>query len=90
MVKRLHIYYSGSVQGVGFRFMAERVAMSLGLSGWVRNLSDGRVEVVAEGDEKTLSEFTDKISAIFGNYITSFDRQTGKATGEFETFDIRS
>jgi len=46
----------GRVQGVGFRYFAQRAAGSLGLSGYVRNLDDGRVEVYASGTERQLSE----------------------------------
>jgi len=45
---------SGSVQGVGFRFFAERTALSLGVSGYVRNLYDGRVEVYAIGNAEQM------------------------------------
>jgi acylphosphatase len=45
---------SGRVQGVGFRYFTQDIASREGLSGWVRNLPDGRVEVVAEGDERSL------------------------------------
>lgn len=48
---------AGEVQGVGFRFFASRHGRRLGLLGWVRNLPDGRVEVVAEGDAEPLAEF---------------------------------
>lgn len=47
---RVHLYITGKVQGVFYRASAARVANGWGLSGWVRNLSDGRVELVAEGD----------------------------------------
>ncbi len=46
---RCHLWLGGRVQGVGFRFFTERVARRLSLNGYVRNLADGRVEVVAEG-----------------------------------------
>ena len=48
---------SGTVQGVGFRFFAERVARELGLPGYVKNLGDGRVEAYAVGDHAVLDEF---------------------------------
>lgn len=49
--KRAHVFISGRVQGVGFRFNTVRRAESVGVDGWVRNLRDGRVEAVYQGDE---------------------------------------
>lgn len=49
-------YVSGTVQGVGFRFFVQHKARELGLSGWARNLGDGRVEVYAVGSPKALSD----------------------------------
>lgn len=54
MKARIHVFISGRVQGVFFRDHTRRWASSLGLTGWVKNLWDGRVEVVAEGEEKLL------------------------------------
>ncbi len=54
---RCHLRMSGRVQGVGFRFFAERVARELGVSGFVRNLPDGRVEVLAEGEKGAVETF---------------------------------
>ena len=89
MNKRFHIYYSGSVQGVGFRFTAQRLASSLGLTGWAKNLPDGRVEVLCEGREPALKEFLKKTSGIFKQYIDNSDIEWSASTGEFEDFDIR-
>jgi len=89
MNKRIHIYYSGSVQGVGFRFTAESAAQTLGVTGWVKNLEDGRVEVVCEGEEAALNKFLDKIKDIFGGYIRDARIDPEKATGEFGGFDIK-
>lgn len=54
--KTLHIYVQGRVQGVGFRAATLREAKSLGLQGWVKNLADGRVEVLASGDLVVLEQ----------------------------------
>ncbi len=55
--KTCHIYVSGIVQGVGYRYYTLRKAAALGLTGFVRNLPDGRVEVEVEGEEDAISEF---------------------------------
>jgi acylphosphatase len=57
MERRVHVAVSGRVQGVYFRANTRERAQALGLSGWVRNLPDGRVEIVAEGEEERLSQF---------------------------------
>jgi len=57
-MKRLHLLVFGRVQGVGFRFNCCRQARSLGLSGWVRNLPDDSVEIVAEGSPAALKAFS--------------------------------
>lgn len=51
MKVRKHFYFSGRVQEVGFRYQATRLARCLGLTGWVRNLDDGRVEMEVQGEE---------------------------------------
>ena len=88
-MKRLHVCYSGLVQGVGFRYTAQDIAQGLGLTGWVKNLEDGRVEVMAEGTEGALKKLISKIGASLGRYIRSSDIEWGEAAGEFEEFEIR-
>ncbi len=88
-MKRAHIIYSGQVQGVGFRYTAQDIAMSLGITGWVKNLEDGRVEIVAEAKEEDLNEFLDKISKGFlGRYIKDVELSWEKPVGEFDSFEI--
>ena len=87
--KRLHVYYSGSVQGIGFRYTAERIANSLKLTGWTKNLADGRVEVMIEGSEQDLELFLHKINDVLKGYTRDVETQWGEATGEFNGFDIR-
>jgi acylphosphatase len=55
-VARAHVWVSGQVQGVFFRHETRQRARAEGLSGWVRNLPDGRVEAVFEGPEETVEE----------------------------------
>jgi acylphosphatase len=58
---RAHLHVSGWVQGVSFRGFARKCAQELGLTGWVRNLYDGRVEAVAEGPRPVLEAFIAKL-----------------------------
>ncbi|MGQ0680360.1 MAG: acylphosphatase [Actinomycetota bacterium] len=55
-LRRAHVLVSGKVQGVFFRQQAQRLARSKGITGWVRNLSDGRVEAVFEGEASAVGE----------------------------------
>ena len=87
--KRTHIYYEGMVQGVGFRFSAQARASALGLTGWVKNLDDGRVEVLCEGPEPDIKTFLEKMTSAFGEYIRHTDIKWEDAAGECEGFDIR-
>lgn len=89
MKQRINIYYSGRVQGVGFRFTAIDIASELDVTGWVKNLHDGRVEVVAEGEERLLREFLDKIQQQMGRYVRDVDINWLEYQGEFREFDIR-
>ena len=57
-MKAIHAVVEGEVQGVGFRYSSLREARALGLTGWVRNAEDGSVEVWAEGEERSLDEFS--------------------------------
>lgn len=59
-VEAAHILVSGIVQGVGYRAWTERNARDLGLMGWVRNLEDGRVEILVEGEKKLVDELIDR------------------------------
>jgi acylphosphatase len=57
MLSRIHVFVSGRVQGVAYRFFAERRAAEIQVTGWVRNLRDGRIEIVAEGQKVDLERF---------------------------------
>jgi len=88
--KRIHVFYSGRVQGVGFRFTAENVALSLTLMGWVKNLPDGRVEAVVEGEETKLNAFLEKMrQGLMKPYIRKVEVKWEAPQGGFEDFNIR-
>jgi acylphosphatase len=89
MERQVHVYYSGRVQGVGFRYTAVDLAQDLGITGWVRNLSDGRVEILAEAQEDILKSFLDKIKDAFSAYIRDILIDWKPATGEFSDFTIK-
>jgi acylphosphatase len=89
MAKQVHVYYTGRVQGVGFRYTTEEIARGLGVYGWVRNLPDGRVEVTAEAGEAALENFLARVNQQFFRYIQNADVNWRPATGEFTDFGIR-
>ncbi len=87
--KRMQIFFSGTVQGVGFRFTSERLARRFPVTGFVRNLEDGRVEVTAEGDEKALVEFLTTLRGSgMKNYIRDVEAHWSAAQGCFDRFSI--
>jgi acylphosphatase len=86
---RAHSYYSGKVQGVGFRFTVKDIADQLGVRGWAKNLSDGRVEVLAEAEEPVLKDFLDKVHEYFSRYIRSEETQWEPAVNDFKDFNIK-
>jgi acylphosphatase len=88
MGRQVHVYYSGRVQGVGFRYTTVDLAQDLEVTGWVRNLSDGRVEILAEAQEDILKSFLDKIKNSFSSYIRDVLIDWKPATGEFSDFTI--
>ncbi len=84
------IYYAGRVQGVGFRYTVRETACGYEVTGFVRNMADGRVELVAEGDEDELKAFVKGIrdNGLAG-YIRHEETHWLPATGEFAGFEIR-
>ena len=86
---RLHVFYSGRVQGVGFRYTARNVAMGYEVTGFVRNLPDGRVELVAEGATEELESFRIGIrDSGLGGLIAEEQCSWEEAKGEFRGFEI--
>ncbi len=85
---RRTVYYSGRVQGVGFRYTAEGLARGFEVSGTVRNLPDGRVELVAEGTTEEVDRFVEAVGRQMGRYITRASATEGSTGGGFDGFRI--
>jgi acylphosphatase len=88
-MNRRTYHFSGRVQGVGFRYTARHAANGRAVTGYVRNLDDGRVELVMEGPDAEMDAVLDGIRAELGHYISRTTVDTGAATGEFNSFGIR-
>ncbi len=87
---RLHARVSGVVQGVGFRYFTRQLASGLGLTGWVRNIPDGTVELVAEGPRDRLEHLLDAFSeGPHGSSVRGVTSDWSEATGEFSDFGVR-
>jgi acylphosphatase len=88
--KRLHVIVHGRVQGVNFRASTIRKSASLGVTGWVRNLRDGTVEVTAEGQEQDLNALIAFLrEGPPAANVTNVDTRWKPATGEFDEFQVR-
>jgi len=90
MKKRVHLYISGHVQGVFFRAFTKERADFYGITGWVKNLPDGRVEALGEGNEELLKEWIKDLSK--GPplaYVKDIKEEWSEAKNEFTDFEIR-
>ena len=74
-VTRLYMRLYGEVQGVGFRGYVRRLAEAYGVSGYVRNMPDGSVELVAEGDENTVAAFREEVLRTWWGNIWDFEER---------------
>jgi len=87
--QRRTVFFSGHVQGVGFRYTAKNVALQFDVSGYVRNLPDGRVELVAEGTPDELNSLIEAVKDKMSTFVRRADVHESPATGEFQDFSIR-
>ncbi len=87
---RLHATVRGLVQGVNFRWYTQRRASELGLSGYVRNLPDGSVELVAEGNRAALESLLDFVRVgPSAAIVEDVETEWGAPSGEFKRFEVR-
>lgn len=87
--ERREALYSGHVQGVGFRYTVRQIAAEYAVTGFVRNLADGRVELVAEGSPAELDAFMAAVAQQMADHLRSIAVDVRPGLGEFESFEIR-
>ncbi|MBI4494151.1 MAG: acylphosphatase [Chloroflexi bacterium] len=86
---RSHVWISGLVQGVNFRYYTQKRALRAGLTGWVRNVPDGRVEAVFEGEEAVVADMVRWChQGPSGAIVERVEERREPPTGEFWTFEI--
>lgn len=88
-MRRSTCYFSGHVQGVGFRYTVMNIAQSYDVVGFVRNCADGRVELVVEGSDTDRDGLIEDIKQHMGDYVDDVQLTESAATGEFQRFSIR-
>ena len=81
------IIFSGRVQGVGFRFTAQRFAVDLGLTGWVQNWPTGDVQLHAEGEPDRIKALVERLKTHFAIYDMKVSE--GPSSGLYTSFDVR-
>lgn len=86
---RKTVYFSGRVQGVGFRYTARSVALQYDVAGYVRNLADGRVELIVEGSESDADQVVEEIRRKMCCFVRGVSTERSQPTGEFDQFSIR-
>ena len=87
MIQRLS-FFSGTVQGVGFRYTAAHVARGFKITGTVRNLDDGRVELIAEGEMEEINAFLEELGRKMEGNIERRTDSDSPATGRYQGFSI--
>ncbi|MCW4014162.1 MAG: acylphosphatase [Candidatus Bathyarchaeota archaeon] len=88
---RAHIIVEGRVQGVGYRANTRRMANQLKLKGWVRNLRDGRVEIIVEGEEEMVERLIQWCHrGPTSAYVSKVSSETSEAQRDFDRFSVKS
>jgi acylphosphatase len=88
-VHHVRAFFSGHVQGVGFRYQSLQVAKEFEVAGWVQNLPDGRVLVEAEGGRGEVRDFIAAVQERMGSYIRKSELTETSRTPQFQGFVIR-
>jgi acylphosphatase len=83
------VLYGGRVQGVGFRYTVRSLAARFKVTGFVRNLPDGRVQAVVEGEPSEVRGLLEAVNAEMSHYIRNVQETAAPALGQFHAFEIR-
>jgi acylphosphatase len=83
------VFFSGRVQGVGFRYQTVQVAREFEVAGWVQNLPDGRVQLEAEGQPQEVADFIAALHERMEGHIRKTERSTTKRAPQFSGFTIK-
>ena len=86
--KACMVYYSGKVQGVGFRATAAEIARDYPVTGWVKNLADGRVQLLAEGPADAVDRFLKAIRSHWEGNIEKEEIESATPTGKYQSFEV--
>ncbi|ATC62636.1 acylphosphatase [Nibricoccus aquaticus] len=83
------VFFTGRVQGVGFRYSALQVAKEFEITGFVKNLADGRVHLEAQGAAEEVDAFVKAVEEKMHGYIRKAERSARKGPGQFQGFQIQ-
>ena len=84
----IHSFFTGHVQGVGFRYQVVSIARGFEVTGYVKNLNDGRVELLAEGEDSEVMHFIDVIESELDVFIKTIEKETGTKPRQKTNFSI--
>jgi acylphosphatase len=88
MRKQYRLFFSGTVQGVGFRFTTRALAQKHKVKGWVKNLSDGRVKIIAESEKNNLNSFLSDLKKEFKHNLADLEKEENQANRKYQKFRI--
>lgn len=87
-ISYIECFFSGRVQGVGFRYEVLSIAKGYDLTGYVKNVDDGKVELYIEGSNNEIEAFIDEIGNQLDTYISEIEKRYGSGMKRFNTFSI--
>jgi len=83
------VFFSGHVQGVGFRYSVLQIAREFDVAGFVSNLADGRVQLEVEGTERDIATFVEAVQEKMHGYIRKMEQSAGRRAAQFSGFVIK-